>query len=101
MKCLFADLNVEFESKYEEMFQACFREYATNFEISDLAFEISKKDVDFEREIDINAKHCELDNIVSKTVVLRKIGEKLPELDGAVLHSSSFAVDGKGVAFGA
>lgn len=101
MKCNFANINVEFDSEYEERFQTSFENYKKEFDLADIKFEITPKDIEFEITIDENAKKQNRSFTVTKTSVLRKIGEKIGDFDGAILHSASFAVDGKGFAFSA
>ena len=101
MKCNLADLKIEFISENEVKFEKLLRQYKSDFETSDIHFKIEENDIEYERIIDENAERITSKFAVSVTVALRKIGEKIVDFDGAILHSASFAVDGEGVAFGA
>lgn len=101
IKCKLADLNIQFETQYEDMFIKLLRNYMIDFSKFDVYFKITKDNIEFEKLNYLDQEEISLEEMYCMTAILRNIGEKLPNFDGAILHSASFAVDGEGVAFGA
>ena len=100
VKCRLADLNIEFTSVHTALEHYLFA-YRADFDKADVVLETTQADIEFERQIDEEAKKTTRENKVELTAGLRKIGEILPNFDGAVLHSCSFKVGEKGIALGA
>lgn len=101
IKCKLADLNIQFNTEFEEKMASLLCNYTDEFAKSDITFEIDKAKIEFEKKQFAAESKYLSDRMYCETAILREIGENLLNFDGAVLHSASFAVDGKGVAFGA
>ena len=101
LKYRFADLNVAFNSRFEDMFKILFKGFEEDFEEADITFDITEPDIKFERENDKENMLNQYDHILALASSLRKIGEKLPGYDAAILHSATFSVDGRGIALAA
>ena len=101
IKCKLADLNIRFDTEYEERIASLLYNYTEEFFQADIDFEVTKSQIEFEKKQFEGESKFLSDRLYCETAILRKIGEKLPDFDGAVLHSATFAVDGEGVAFGA
>ena len=76
MKYQFADLKVDFTSEFDELFKVAFRNYSAEYETADLAFEINTEDLEYEKNIDEEAKNVKHIYTLANTSALRKIGEK-------------------------
>ena len=100
-KFRFADLDVEFKSERDRIFDVLFRGYEADFDETELSFNIGDDEVALERKLDDNRGPSRAYHAYFETAALRKVGEVLPFYNGAVLHSATFSVDGRGIAFGA
>lgn len=101
LQCRLADLNVEFDLKYERTFNN-FSSYASNFDSADVCVCVSDEDFEIERKYSFVENGILLhDKPLETTAAFRVLAEKLPLFDAVVLHSCAFNVGDKGIALGA
>lgn len=98
VKCILADLKVEYQPIHERV-QQMLRNYSADFDKADLVLPINQKDIDFEREFDKSLSPCLAERAVEKTAAFRKFAEHLPNFDGALFHSCLIKVNDRGIGF--